>query len=945
MKNFFLSFFLLTGLCLQAQTGTIRGKVIEDESGLEVIGGNVFVEGNESTGTVTDIDGSFELNLAPGTYNIVSSYLGFDNKTVPNVIVTAGEVTVLDDIRMGESSIEIVGEDGEVVTIVARQLRNTEGAMQTLQRNSLNTINAVSSQTFSLRGDGNSADALKRVTGLSVEGGKYVYVRGLSDRYSKTTLNAANIPGLDPERNTVQMDLFPTSLLENIVVYKNFTPDLAGDFTGGLINIQTKDFPETETFKVGMSFGLNTNANFNDNFLTYTGSDTDWLGYDNGSRDFPASAIDLPNRAAAFGDPEVNKQIQDATLSLGNQFMPVREAPALPNHGLSIVYGNQKKLFGKNFGFIASLTYNRDFSGYENGTTGRFRLLGDGSTALNRQRLQDDATFSDAVVLGGMFNASMKLNSLNKISLSLLRSQTGENTARLQNGTVQGTGDPFTLTRTLAYVQRALTSGQLRGEHSLDGEGKLKFDWLSSYTLSDMKQPDLRFFNTVYDLPEQVDPFEVSNQSVDAAEDIVPTRFRREMNEHNFDNQLNFSYSFRQWDGESATVKAGGGYLMKEREFREQVLRYRNPTRGDLDDLNQFANSSNVFDATENPGGILIQDESEDRNQYDSEMNIAAGYVMSELPLTSRLKSVFGVRFENTTLDYAQPGLRSTRLLDQLNTLPSLSLIYELQPDKMNLRANYSNTVARPTFREIAPVSVFDVVRNATINGNSELQITDIVNLDLRWEVFPTPGNMVSVSGFYKAFSNPIELTDVPTAANKELIYQNVDNGDMVGVEVEFSQKLDFINPSLYGLSLGGNMTYIQAKVDIPDAEFELIRALDPTAEQTRDMFGQSEYVVNAFASYLTDSGLRASLSYNVQGERLAIVSKGGTPDVYEQPFNSLNAKLSYQLNDQFNLSVSAGNMLNSESRLVYSFGGVESPYNTFRPGRTFGLGLNYSLR
>ena len=950
MKFLHTLLLLLVGATLFAQTGTVRGKVLDGETGEPVLFGDVFLASDQSVGTQTDLDGLFELELPIGPQTIVVAYTGFDEFR-QEVIVAADKVVALADIRLGTSSIELVGEDGEVLTIVAQQVTNTENAMQTLQRKSLNTINAVSSQAFSLRGDGNSADALKRVTGLSVEGGKYVYVRGLSDRYSKTTLNSANIPGLDPERNTVQMDLFPTSLLENIVVYKNFTPDLPGDFTGGLINIQTKEFPETETLKASLSFGFNDNANFNSNYLGYEGSSTDWLGYDNGARDFPAAAVDLPDQALAFGNPAVNRQIQDATLSLNSQFMPDRAAPGLPNYGASVVYGNQTKLFGNKFGYIASLTYSRGFSGYQNGETGRYLLTGSQSANLIAQRRQDDNFFSDQVLLGAMFNGAYSVNALNKISFSLLRSQTGESSARLQNGFVQGTSDPYTLTRTLAYVQRALSSGQLRGEHSFNNEGTFKFDWLGSYTLSDMKQPDLRFFNTTYEADQRLDPFALTGeqQAIDAAEDIVPTRFRRDMNESNLDFQANMKYGFQQWSGQDATVKIGGAYLTKERDFREQVLRYRNEEAGDLgNNLIDFANATNVFDATENVDGIFIADDSEDRNQYDSEMDIWAAYAMTELPLTSRLRSVLGVRVENTTLDYTAfrfgQAQRPVELLDQLDPLPSATLIYELRPDKMNLRANYSRTVARPTFREIAPVSVFDVVRNAIINGNSDLQITNISNYDLRWETFPTPGNMISVSGFYKLFDNPIELTDVETAANKELRYQNVQQGRMMGAEVELNQKLDVLSPALYGLSLGGNLTYVDAEVDIPLGEFEAIKALNPLAEPTRDMFGQSEFIANAFLTYIADNGIRANLSYNVQGERLAIVSKGGTPDVYEQPFHSLNLKASAGLSGGWTISAGVQNVLDSAQRFTYTLGDVTEVYNEGRPGRTFSVGLSYDL-
>ena len=197
---------------------------------------------------------------------------------------------------------------------------------------------------------------MRRVPGVSVQDGKYVYIRGLGDRYSKTTLNGANIPGLDPDRNTVQMDLFPTNLLDNIVVYKNFTPDLPGDFTGGLVDVATKDFPEDFTMAASLGFGYNPQVTFNDNFLTYNGGNTDWLGYDDGARDFPAALNSMPTFGQALSDQAAAKELNAATLSLNNELAPHTNAP-MPNHNFSFSIGDQKNLFGKDFGFIGSLSF------------------------------------------------------------------------------------------------------------------------------------------------------------------------------------------------------------------------------------------------------------------------------------------------------------------------------------------------------------------------------------------------------------------------------------------------------------------------------------------------------------------------------------------------------------------------------------------------------------
>ncbi|MCB0586803.1 MAG: TonB-dependent receptor, partial [Phaeodactylibacter sp.] len=286
------------------------------------------------------------------------------------------------------------------------------------------------------------------------------------DRYSKTTLNGANIPGLDPDRNTVQMDLFPTNLLDNIVVYKNFTPDLPGDFTGGLVDVATKDFPEDFTMAASLGFGYNPQVTFNDNFLTYNGGNTDWLGYDDGARDFPAALNSMPTFGQALSDQAAAKELNAATLSLNNELAPHTNAP-MPNHNFSFSIGDQKNLFGKDFGFIGSLTYRREFSGYEDGFTGRYSYAQVGADILTTQRELADRRFSDYVILGGMLSGAVKLNSFNKIGLNILRNQSGQTDTRFQEGRVSGgASDGVYQERTMAYQQRELTSFQLQGDHA-----------------------------------------------------------------------------------------------------------------------------------------------------------------------------------------------------------------------------------------------------------------------------------------------------------------------------------------------------------------------------------------------------------------------------------------------------------------------------------------------
>lgn len=304
MNNKFLISVLLVLLLPAlsfAQKGIIRGTVTDASNGEALFGVNVVIEGT-SIGAVTDFDGKFQINADPGTYNIQASFVTYRTVTIEGVAVDAGEVKIIDNISLAED-VEQLGE----VVVTAKAIRSTEAALLAVKRKSPNVLDGISSANFRKIGDSDAASAVKRVPGISVEGGKYVYIRGLGDRYTKSILNGVDIPGLDPDRNSLQMDLFPTGIIDNIMVTKSFTADLPADFTGGMINIDTKEFPEEPTFDISIGGSFNPAMHFNSNYLTYKGGNTDFLGFDDGTRGNPAdkySSNEIPLYGNVIGNPD-----------------------------------------------------------------------------------------------------------------------------------------------------------------------------------------------------------------------------------------------------------------------------------------------------------------------------------------------------------------------------------------------------------------------------------------------------------------------------------------------------------------------------------------------------------------------------------------------------------------------------------------------------------------
>ncbi|RMG76520.1 MAG: hypothetical protein D6707_12210, partial [Bacteroidetes bacterium] len=625
--------FLAVGLNLAAvaQTGIIRGKVISNEDGMPMIGANVYLAGT-TIGTISDIDGNFSLNNVPaGKQKVVASFISFVPDTV-EVEVKEGEVSVINFNLRTEAIVM------EAVVVEAKQTKNNNNYIVLMQQKAASVVDGISSEQFKSAGDRNVAAAVKRVTGVTVEGGKYVYVRGLSDRYSKTLLNGAEIPGLDPNRNSVQMDLFPTNLVENITVVKTFTPDLPADFTGGLVNIQTKDFPETKTSQFSVSYSYNTQSSLNDNFLTSNKGKYDWLGFDDGSRAIPDRAQKYV--PALFED---NERLSAITKSFNKDFEP-QTSKSFVNQSYSYSFGNQTMVFGKPLGFVTALSYRKGYNYYTGGYTGRYSLTGDLSKveSLNEELVLNDTRGEEDVVWGALMNASYKLSSNHKIGLMLMHNQNGNNQARYQTGEIPS--DQLGLhfeTRTVQYTQRGLSTAQLTGEHYLPDFHKLKIEWISAATMSSQNQPDIRFFANDYIL-NTIQGTEVDTiYNLQPALYNVPARYYRDMKEQNIDNKINFQLPVNTVEGKNSYVKFGLSNVYKHRVFEEKRFDYRFQGVAYNGSISEFLSDENM--EVGNPDGyIYVQNATEKRNSYEGKQNVAAAYLMTDAYITPKLRAIAG---------------------------------------------------------------------------------------------------------------------------------------------------------------------------------------------------------------------------------------------------------------------------------------------------------------
>ncbi|WP_304235560.1 TonB-dependent receptor [Jiulongibacter sediminis] len=930
---FFGSFYAVSSV---AQMGTVRGTIIDNSNGETLPFATVFVK-EVQKGVNTDLDGVYSVDLAPGTYTLEVTYVGYNNMTVQDVIIKDGEVNVL-DIKMGNDA-QVLQE----VVVKATIVKNSESAILTMQRKSPNMMDGISKETFRKIGDNDAGGAIKRVTGVSVEGGKYVFVRGLGDRYTKTILNGLDIPGLDPDRNTIQMDLFPTNIIDNMTVTKTASPNLSGDFTGGIVDITTKDFPLEKSFNVSVGGSYNPSMHFNNNYIQGSKSSTDWLGFDNGLRSLPIDSRQVV--------PSIAKR--DASLTtLTERFTPdlgVLSGQSPMNFNASISTGNQVNLKKMTIGYNLAANYRNETEFYEEVQYNAFIKGFDPMTdfEFEKNQAQYGSLGKNNVLASGLAGVAVKFNR-HKIALNALRIQNGESTAGKFTQETFIFNSSTLVQDNQEYSERSISNLNLKGEHSFGQADNFRIDWSLSPTISQIEDKDVR-----------VTPFRLDEgtYSIEPSEGAQPKRLFRSLKEIDYSGRLDFTKKFVTNYGDSK-LKFGVANTLKNRNYEilQYVFNIRGQNQFDINgDANALLQPQNIWNKETNMG-VYVVGNFEPANTYDATQNIAAAYVMNEISLTEKLKAIYGLRVEK--FDHYYTGqtnlgdeiLDNEKINESLDFLPSANFVYALK-EKTNLRLAVARTLARPSFKEASISQIYDALSDRTFIGNRNLVTTKIMNYDLRLEKFMDKGQMVSVSGFYKTFKDPIEVVAYSQAAPNNVQPRNVGMAQVLGGEFELRQNLGLKVANEMPLSVGANLTVVYSLVEMNPNEYEsrLENArLDEQVKNTRQLQGQSPFIVNGYISYnQQESGIEANLSYNVQGKRLSVVGIGRNPDVFEMPFNSLNFKTAKRFGkaQKGSVSFSANNILNAKRQRFYEgFNAASQVYDLFKPGRSMGLSLGYSL-
>lgn len=913
MRNFilFVTFFIAFQTAF-SQTGRISGTIVDSKNGETLPGATVLLEGT-TKGAQADFDGKFSINnISEGQVNLLISYISYTTKKIADVKINPGEETIV-NVQLDPSSSQDLQEVEVVVTL--NKENNTALILQ--QKNNASVSDGISAETIKRTPDKNTSDVLKRVSGASIQDNKFAIVRGLNERYNAAYLNGAPLPSSESDRKAFSFDIFPSNMLDNLVITKTARPDMPGEFAGGIIDITTKNIPEKNFVSFTASAGYNTITTGKEQ-LYYKGGKTDWAGLDDGTRALPSAIPDY----TAF-PINIHEQANLAKTITPSDW-GVYSKKFAPNSGFQFATGYNIKRKEKDFiGLLGSLSYNNTNNYFETDRTSyQSGIPGNETDPLLLDKIFYDKTYQTQKLIGALLNLSAKINDNNSISLKNLYSiNSDDRTIERYGSTTPNENNPNKIKSTaLWYTQNNILSSQLTGDHLLP-KSKIRISWNGNYSKVKRSIPNLRrhyYTKLSYLENKQTDPSEepiydpldtvykaelsLNNSTSNEYSGIM---LWSELNEYIASGKMDVSKNFRISEKLSIEPKAGALYQIRDRSFDYRQFVYS--TYGGAGSTTVFNSTLATLPANEifspqnmglittsttafpyHIGGFKLVETTQPQSPYWASSKLIAGYAMADIKYNNKLRLITGLRIENyfQSLSYQDPLFVINKKIITQDTLvtdflPSANFIYS-PTDKTNLRLSYAKTVNRPEFRELAPFIFYDFNTQFSLNGDVNLQRAVIDNFDVRYEYFPGAGQLVSVSAFRKNFKNPIEL--VQSSNINQIEYQNAPAAFAQGLEMEYRINIgnfhkkdsSVIGRLLNNLTLFSNLALIRSRVDASGFS-------SGSQYEDRPLQGQSPYVLNTGLSYV-DSKYNYSFSamLNRIGPRIYIVGNVLNEEVWE---------------------------------------------------------------
>lgn len=895
--------------------GTLKGivKSLEGKEPIDKV--SVFIKDTRKK-IITDSNGQFTAELYPGKYSISFIHSQFSTQTIEGVEIKENSVTEK-AVELTPASIEL-----EEYVVLKPHIQGGIASLMAGRKESSVVSDVIGSEQMSKSGDSNAASALKRVTGLTVVGGKYVYVRGMGERYSSTLLNGATLPSPEPEKRVVPLDIFPAGILQSVEVQKTFLPDMPGEFGGGIIKIKTKGVPEGFYASLSLSVGFDSDS-FKSG-MTYSGGKYDWLGADDGGRDVPKEVVDATKGGVPLKGKSKysNEGFEDEELEALGESFPNKwntyKKKVLPKMGFSFTVGDNWKFSGGKAGVLGSFSY-------KNGTNlkkSKLKTFSYSSGELNPGSSYTYSITSNSIKMGAILDMGLEFGKHTKIGNTFLMLRTSDDKVSVAEGFEAEIGDDSRKTK-LRWIEQMLISEQVRGNHKIKAAGDLGIDWRYTYSRAQMKMPDSRMYRYDYYTNSELWMLTKTTKSNERAYTSLV--------DNNHDVGFDITKPFEIYNKLELKLKTGFNFVAKDREVdtRRFEFSFRNRDSDYLSqDMESILSPENI--SAEN---ATITEVTRNTDNYIADQYLISAYLMFDWEIWSNIILTGGMRYERSDYSVKTFELYSSdpqiieSPLQSDDFLPGTSLTFKL-PHDMQIRLGYSITVNRPSLKELSAATMDDIEGGGETLGNPELDQATIHSADFRYEWYFSTMESMSAAFFFKHFEKPIEqvFTD---ASGESKTFENAKMAQNLGVEVEARKNFGFIHDAFEEFFIAGNFSYIYSKVEVE-------------GQNARPLQGQSPWILNLQLGYdNSDLGTVVTVLYNMFGKRLETLSVVG-PHAWESPWHQLDVVASQKFKYGFKLSFKAKNLIDLPLEVYYEGEGIKKLRSSYKKGREFSIGLSW---
>jgi TonB-dependent receptor len=949
MKYFTLAlqflFFGLFSSVLWSQTGSITGTVTDENN--NPIKEFTIRLSITNKAVIDQEKGSFAFtNLAAGAYTFELKAPGFESYKSEAIVVIEGAES--------KTTVQLKTKSQTTVDVrVERKTDKNKGDMEVtkMQINQAGVVDGINKSTFVKTPDSRVSQVFKRVSGASVQDNKFVVVRGLSDRYNFALINGAPLPSTESDRKAFSFDIFPSNMLENLFIMKSATPELPGEFAGGVIDIKTVE-PRSEAFQhIQIGTGFNTIATLKTN-RTYTGGSTDLLGFGTNNRAIPDG---LPT-TAEFNSLSAQQKAELAQLIPAN--WATTRGIALPNGSLQYSVGNKIKLEDKK---SLSYVFAYSYSNTNNFSLVTRREFEEQATGVITKNELKDSAYTKSILNTGMLNLKLDLGKRTELQLKTMYSASADDKVNTRQGKRDMDIESMYNERStnIWYTQNNILTTQILGKHNWKDDWK--FNWTAGYSNVARDIPFLR--RMVYQQVDTTLPYFAVVQNNDISTLGAGNMFWSTMTENIGSARYDFSKQFGGDDSKNL-FKFGGSHQYRGRDFAARNLGFSKYDPAGSSSFNSsllLLPEDQIF-ATENlglmadgQGGFKLEEGTNVDDSYDASSLLHAAYAMVDMRLFTKLRLVTGLRAESyqQKFHYVEFGSNEDKYLDTtvLDLLPSLNLTYKIT-ERFQWRASAARTVSRPEFRELAPFTFYNFLNDNLASGNPQLKRATINNYDTRLEYFPGKGQIISVSGFYKTFTNPIELLlRTGTSGQPELYFNNIDKATSYGAELEYRMNLGWLNKADSNSIFSRTTFYTNASLIRSAADLSAFAGLEEYPGSTRPLQGQSPYILNVGLFYESQKELMLNFSYNYVGQRIAIAGSIQEPSVWENGRHVLDFQIGKTWKDKYELKLNCADLLAQDLVFFQDINknkrydkGVDSAWQEITFGQTITLNFKYKF-